>query len=204
MHGFAEVTHMHIDQATDIANRFITLLEPSCVRIVIAGSIRRGKTEVKDIELVALPIKHMLAEAFDLFGSTEQRESNLLIECVEELIASGTLKLDLVVRRNGAKYKRFMNEGIICDLFIVEPMNYGNILAIRTGNAEFSRALVTPRRQGGLMPGNMRQKNGYLWHGDELIACPTEEKFFEALGIPFVEPACRTAEIVPAFHKRGT
>ncbi len=46
---------MKLDKALEIAERTKKLLAPYCERIEIAGSIRRKKPEVKDIELVAIP-----------------------------------------------------------------------------------------------------------------------------------------------------
>ncbi len=46
---------MQLDKALEIAEKTKELLAPYCERIEIAGSIRRKKPEVKDIELVAIP-----------------------------------------------------------------------------------------------------------------------------------------------------
>lgn len=46
---------MNLDYAKQIAEALIEELRPYCERISIAGSIRRGKQEVKDIEIVAVP-----------------------------------------------------------------------------------------------------------------------------------------------------
>jgi len=43
------------DEAHSIAVRVLELLQPHCIRCEIAGSIRREKSEVKDIEIVAIP-----------------------------------------------------------------------------------------------------------------------------------------------------
>ncbi len=45
---------MH-DRALAIAAKIRTELEPFCDRIEIAGSIRRKKPNVKDVEIVAIP-----------------------------------------------------------------------------------------------------------------------------------------------------
>lgn len=46
---------MKLDKALEIAERIKELLAPYSERIEIAGSIRRKKPEVKDVELVAIP-----------------------------------------------------------------------------------------------------------------------------------------------------
>lgn len=185
---------MQHKQAQDIAERLVSLLEPGCELITIAGSLRREKPEVKDIEIVAVPSMRPV-DSVDLFGTPEGKEVNELDERINELVRIGQLHFDPITKRNGERYKRFMVSGIAVDLFIADDSNYGNTLAIRTGNADFSRLLVTPRRNGGLMPGNLKQADGYLWRGDELVECPTEEAYFEALGIQWIEPAVRTMEM---------
>jgi len=54
---------MELLPATQIAEAIIEKLAPYCKIINIAGSIRRQKTEVKDIELVVLPKKEVVAKA---------------------------------------------------------------------------------------------------------------------------------------------
>jgi DNA polymerase/3'-5' exonuclease PolX len=185
---------MQHKQAQDIAERLVSLLEPGCELITIAGSLRREKPEVKDIEIVAVPSMRPV-DSVDLFGTPEGKEVNELDERINELVRIGQLHFDPIVKRNGERYKRFMVSGIVLDLFIADNSNYGNTLAIRTGNADFSRLLVTPRRSGGLMPGNLKQADGYLWDGNNIVECPSEEAYFEALSIRWVEPMVRTAEV---------
>ena len=112
------------------------------------------------------------------------------------------MTLNPALKRNDDKYKRFLFDGMPLDLFIADEDNLGNILAIHTGNAEFSRLLVTPRNQGGLMPSYLKQKSGYLWNGNNQIVCRTEQDFFDALGIPFVEPRERNEQTADRI-KRG-
>jgi DNA polymerase/3'-5' exonuclease PolX len=46
---------MELSRAREIAKRVLVLLRPFCERAEIAGSIRRGKPEVGDIEIVVIP-----------------------------------------------------------------------------------------------------------------------------------------------------
>ena len=45
---------------------------------------------------------------------------------------------------------------------------------------------MTSKFKGGAMPMGMRQKDGFLWKGDERIDCPDENDLFEAIDVPFV------------------
>ncbi|MBU2597552.1 MAG: hypothetical protein KJ757_08345 [Planctomycetes bacterium] len=46
---------MELQKAKAIAEELKSLLEPACERITIAGSIRRQKPDVGDIELLCIP-----------------------------------------------------------------------------------------------------------------------------------------------------
>ena len=197
---------MKLDKAQSIANSLIALLAPSCDLIAVAGSVRRMKPEVKDLEIVVSP--KLTVEpglAIDLFGAAPDIPVDMptqLLDALYTLRETGILEYDRRVKRDGAKYKRFIvNPGtyrsIALDLFIADRHNFGNTLALRTGNAEFSKALVTQRRAGGLMPGYLPQKGGYLWYDSDRVDCPTEENFFSRLGIRWIEPQFRDANAVP-------
>lgn len=197
---------MKLEQAQSIASSLIALLAPACDLIAVAGSVRRLKPEVKDLEIVIVPVLSTVSGlGFDLFGVTPELptfQPEFLDRALAEMQDSRVLEYDQRVKRNGTKYKRFIVQpdspnAIALDLFIAETGNFGNIYALRTGNSEFSKALVTPRRAGGLMPGHLVQQYGYLWHGGECIDCPTEEAFFTALDIRWIEPQFRDANIVP-------
>lgn len=46
---------MRLQRALEIAQKVLKKLEPHCERISIAGSVRRMKYDVGDIEIVAIP-----------------------------------------------------------------------------------------------------------------------------------------------------
>ena len=50
--------------ASSIASEICELLEPFCEKVEVAGSIRRGKPIVKDIEIVAVSSVRSSADMF--------------------------------------------------------------------------------------------------------------------------------------------
>lgn len=181
-----------------LAAELVEQLRPGCERIEIAGSIRRGKADPKDIEIVAVA-KMDWECVHDLWGSVIDRESvDLLDKQINELRFAGEWDFDHVLKRAGSKYKRLRHivSGYCCDLFIADASNWGNILTIRTGPGDFSRELVTRAHRYGL-----KQDGGQLWreHRDgtcTVIPCPEERNFFAALKVPYLEPSERTVEIL--------
>jgi len=78
------------------------------------------------------------------------------------------------------------------DLFsVLPPAQWGVIMMIRTGPAEFSRRLVTPRGSGGLLPDGLRVRDGAIWDGEHAIATPEEDDVWRVLGLAPVAPEDR-------------
>lgn len=65
---------MKLEQAQSIAEELRRELEPGCERIEIAGSIRRKKPEVKDIELCLIPKMLTLPNTGQLAMALESEE----------------------------------------------------------------------------------------------------------------------------------
>ena len=155
---------MELNKAKQIALQQIRILRPFCLEIYIAGSIRREKPEVKDIELVAVPLKTWSLES-------HFKNSNYYLN------------------KNGTKYKQYVTEGINVDLFICNRDNFGLIYLIRTGSADFSKRMLARWKQ---VSGGGYSKDGYLHNRYELkIATFTEQEVFKCLEMDFIEPKDR-------------
>lgn len=169
--------------AKDLAGRIARELSPACARIEIAGSVRREKPEIGDIEIVCIPNRQL-----NLFN---EPGASLLDICLEELIANERItKGD----RWGTNYKKFHPAAapdLSVDLFITTPEQWGVIYTIRTGSAAFSHKLVTPKSQGGLLPSHLKVSGGRLWNGGEALHTPEEEDVFQAAGLTWLAPADR-------------
>lgn len=185
---------MDLIKAVNLADRIIETMTPFCERVQVAGSIRRHKPEVKDIEICAIPT---LGEPSDLLG--EQRE-NLLYQWAQRMEAENRIHwikpgTDEVIRwqiNPDGKYWRgwCVQAQVKLDLFLANQANFGAILLIRTGPAEYSRKIVTVARyQCG-----MAFEGGYLTdEAGERVSTPEEVDVYRALNIPFVKPEDRKA-----------
>lgn len=165
-------------QAILIATELAKLLRPACARIEIAGSLRRERAQVGDIELVAIP-----RCAVNLFGNAGQE---LLTPAVARIAVGGYSK-------DGDKFKQFRYRDMQVDLFITTAPRWGINYTLRTGSAEFSHWLVTARRYGGAMPAHLRVKHLRLWQGTKTLDTSTEALFFAALGLRWIAPQDRDA-----------
>jgi DNA polymerase/3'-5' exonuclease PolX len=168
------------------ADELLAELSPACERIEIAGGVRRQKPECHDTELVAIP---KFEPILDIFNQVA-RQRNLLNERIEEL--------HLVLDKNGDRYKKIIyTEDLDCDLFIVlPPAQWGVIFTIRTGSAEFSHYIVTPRKYGGKMPSDCACKDGAVHDkSGRIIPMPEEMDFLNFLGLGWIKPSDRIGAI---------
>lgn len=197
----ATKTAIPLDVARRAAERLVTTLAPACARIEIAGSIRRGKPEVGDIELVAIP-SVMEATQLDLFGAARAVERrNLLDEALERLIEMRAIRRtppDGARPAWGEHYKKMWiaagGQVVQVDLFLAQEENWGAIYTIRTGPAAFSQALVTHLK----LRTPYRQQDGALIieATGELVPVPEEADYFRLAGAPYIEPEERSAGLL--------
>jgi len=157
---------MKYAEALKIAEQIKSLLAPHCERIEIAGSIRRRKLEVKDIEIVAIP------KPYD-------------IGLFESGIATVVNRWEKVKGELPCKYtQRILPEGIKLDLFFAEKDNWGLIYAIRTGSAEYShRVLAT-----GWVRKGYKSEGGMLMANGRPVPVREEKDLFRIIGLPFRAP----------------
>lgn len=204
---------MNLESAKILAQALVELMRPYCDRIEVAGSIRRESEEVKDIEIVAVPRwedRTLEGVLFDV-----PNKVNLLHEAMlnpdpskikVEWIKPGTSVIEPWPIKADGKYWRGLLAGadgrgplqtIKLDLFLARPENWGVIYTIRTGSADFSRALVTYARDK--TPYRVAEGN-LVWNtigsgpSGELVNCREEEHLFACLDLEWVEPRLRRNE----------
>lgn len=194
---------MQLEEAHKVASRLVWSMRIFCDRVEIAGSIRRGKPEVKDIEIVAVPKWSELPDSSNLFGEKAKRVNDLHRwaltapvpgEADLQWIKPGTSDIVPWTPQEKGRYwcGYFADLGIKLDLFLTKPENWGAIFLIRTGSAEFSQAVATHARRVGY-----RFQEGALCVGATGEAMPAppvpeERDIFERLGLEYVEPKDRT------------
>jgi len=153
-------------EAKSRADQLIAALRnvPEVINLSLAGSIRRCREIVKDIDLVAASDDSSLMG--DIFS---------VLPDVEQVIAHGEKKVTVQLKG-----------GINADLRVVKPEQFPYALHHFTGSKEHNTALRSRAKSLGL------KMNEYgLFRGDELIPCSSEEDLFAALGLVFIPPELR-------------
>jgi len=177
-------------------------------RLYVCGSVRRGKEQCSDIELVFEPLPDVPV-TFDIFGEPTEWQNPSLAK-TNLMINAGVLsyryKSDGTKtwgKENRLAIYHWHGYEIPVDLFAVfDPTKWGTHIAIRTGSADFNKRLLTKRSQGGWMPDIMGMKDSFtLYRGISPVPCPTEEDFFREIGIRWIAPEDRHEAAVKPFSE---
>jgi DNA polymerase (family 10) len=180
--GFGEKTEMHISDALEahggetgrytrvVADQFAThLLDylkrvPGVSRVVIAGSYRRAKETVGDLDILA----------------TAEVESPVMqrfvdYEDVAEVLSHGPTRASVLLRG-----------GLQVDFRVISAESYGAALHYFTGGKAHNIAIRRLGQERGL------KINEYgVFRGDDRVAGDTEESVFAAVGLPYIPPELR-------------
>ncbi len=187
------------------------VLEETVERWCVAGSLRRGRPTVKDAEVLAVarPAWCYPSEQSRLVGFGEAPPVSVaggaLGVALEALVRDESFPwgLDPQLIRFGPHYKRLRHRrwGLCLDLYVVDADEWGVQLALRTGPAEVSQALVTRAHRfgwhvaGGRLHGHPKL-GGVACPKDArcplLVPTPEERDFLSALRLPWAEPAFRS------------
>ena len=176
------------EQVKTVADAVADMLRPYCDRLELAGSLRRKKLWVGDIEIVAIP-KIRTEATTDLFGEVV---STSKVSQVDELLA----RVPVTLHKNGGKYKAFSIEwqpGYMfkVDLFLPDRDTWGYTYLVRTGSADFSKRFVTARAYGGCKPDEFTISEARVWRNGAAISLPEEIDLFHAFDLEWIEPENR-------------
>ncbi len=126
---------MPLEEAKKIAVAICYKLQPFCEKINIAGSVRRQKPLVKDIEIICVPKAEVLK---DMFGWDEG-----IIRSIEFSNVVKSVLGKIIKGNTDGKYMQIeLPEGVNLDLFIPDDFDYYRQYAIRTGSADYSAKVI--------------------------------------------------------------
>lgn len=129
---------MKLSNATTIANTIVASLQPHCIVIEIAGSIRRQRPQVNDVEVICLPKTIIQA---DLFGDGVAVRSNKFVLAVNAL-SNQVIRGNPLGRYMQMQIPQSGGMGVLVDLFMPMPTDFYRQLAIRTGSAEYANKVI--------------------------------------------------------------
>lgn len=157
---------MILERADSIAEAVIKRLSPYCQRIVVAGSVRRRKPRVKDIDFVLIA-----SDAWNLH---------------QEILG---LCRPFPVKMSGNKLSRVMMGDVQLDFYFATPETWATLLLIRTGSVENNiRLCSTAKKRGWHLSAS---GDGLFDQNGNRVAGDTEESIFQALRYPYQPPERR-------------
>ena len=174
-----------------MAAEILAALRSSCERLEIAGSVRRGKAVVHDVELVYVSRVTEEAEAGALFGTTRVLQAEVAIQ---RLLAEGVLAQRLSVAGVatwGAQNKLGVHvaSGLPVDLFATTAECWWNYLVCRTGPAEWNQQIAMRARALGLRWHPYGK--GFTRADGTWVVCGSEREVMETVGMEWAEPQNR-------------
>ena len=186
-----------------LALEVIALLGESCTRIAVGGSLRRGKKDIGDIEIICQPDFQPLPTAKGGFIRIKQNAVNWMCDSLrDQQIFQPRLNMTGNIEAWADRHKRAWYKGVKVDLFIVLPdRSWGYTMLLRTGPGDANQALVTREgvynREGnrGICPQPYEFRDGDLHVGEQRIETPEEKDVFAALGLPYIAPPLRSVEM---------
>lgn len=172
--------------ALEVARELCIRLKPFCDQLIVAGSLRRRKLEVGDVEI--LYVSKQEERPLDLLATAPV---SLADEEIARMLADGTL-----VKRPsktggtawGDRNKLAIHRsGIPVDLFRTVPESWWNYLVCRTGPADSNTRIATEAK-----------RRGYRWNpygigftkpaDGTVTPMDSEAAVFAFVGLPYAEP----------------
>ncbi len=153
--------------ALDVAKEFLKELSASryVKKIEVAGSLRRRKETIKDIDILIVSKNHK--KIMDIFVS---------LPLVGEILAKGETKSSVLTKKNQ----------IQVDLRVVDKESFGSALMYFTGSKDFNIKF----RQLALKRGFKINEYG-VFKKDKKIAGKTEEEIFSLMKMQYILPTLR-------------
>jgi DNA polymerase (family 10) len=168
------ISELDLKEAAKIATQVKDAVESLCEKIEVAGSIRRQKSKVHDIDFVVV--------------TKNDAEWQKINEKLKKLKAKPNCSGNNVIKA----FLPCPNGLFQVDFYRAKPSNFGIHLLVRTGSAEHNVWLAGCAISKGM---RIKYSEGLL-KDNSTIAGETEKGVFEALGLPCPLPSER--EIVDA------
>jgi DNA polymerase (family 10) len=159
---------MPLGRALPLARELVHALErvPAATRVALAGSARRMKETVGDLDLLVASSRP--AAVMDAFVGLPQ---------VAEVLERGETKSAIRHR-----------DGLQVDLRVVEPASFGAALAYFTGSKQHNIRIREMAVKRGL---KISEYGVFRAAGGRRLAGVTEEEVYDAVGLPWIPPELR-------------
>jgi DNA polymerase (family 10) len=142
---------------------------PEVIHVELAGSLRRGKETIGDIDILASGDENNRKKIVDHFTSKE---------IAKQILAQGDTKASIVLKNSGRQ----------ADLRIVNEDEWGSALQYFTGSKEHNIHLRTIAKEQGF---KISEYGIFSIKSNKKIAGKTEEEIYRTLGFQMMPPEMR-------------
>jgi len=168
---------MELEKAKAIAEKIKAILESSCERIVVAGSIRRQKPDVGDIELLCIP---------KYIAGVDMLDAKIQTMIHFDMLGYRLNKLGSKVYGPKNKLLVHLPSGIGVDVFSTPEECWPVALVVRTGGERTNKEIASRAIEHG-MRFHAYGRGFTRADGSELV-CQSEADVFRAVGLAYREP----------------
>jgi DNA polymerase/3'-5' exonuclease PolX len=180
------------EHARAVARDLLKVIGPSCQRLIFAGSLRRRKEFVSDIEILFIPSLEQAQGPPDLLGQRESVTINQTDRALDRLLQCGYLhKRENALGRHAwghmNKLALHAETLIAVDLFTATEKNWFNYLVCRTGGEETNIRIAAAARAKG-WKWNPYDEGFTSRSGIQKHPVTSERDVFGFVGIPYLEP----------------
>jgi DNA polymerase/3'-5' exonuclease PolX len=181
--------------AVKIAREVVDVLKPHCEKLIVAGSLRRRKAFVSDIEILFIPAFKVAPDPNDLFGN--RRPINQAELVLDKFLESGLIAKRLSSRGSEAwgplnKLGVHVASGMPIDFFTASRENWYNFVVVRTGGAENNKRIASAAIARGwnwhAYGSGFSRANGLRVEHHHV---ESERDCFDFVALPYLEPAQR-------------
>ena len=141
---------------------------PAAIAVSEAGSVRRRRETVRDLDLIA---------------TSSDARALIAAFCEAEWVAE-------VAARGATKATVVGHQGLRFDMRVVPPECFGNVLQHFTGSKDHNVALREEAQRRGL---SISEYGVTTVESDEVVTHATEEELYDYLGYPYIPPELREA-----------
>ncbi len=162
---------MPLKKAVHIGNALLAQIVniPGVIKASLAGSLRRKKETVGDIDIVITALPKNRKKVLRRFAK---------LPGIERVLASGDTRASVLLRENDVQ----------CDIRVVDEDEYGSAMLYFTGSREHNIALRSIAKRKGW---KINEYGVFDTASSKRLAGETEEAIYQLFGLPYILPEKR-------------
>lgn len=177
---------MDLKTATGVAKVVCRALEAHCQRIEPAGSVRREvQSGISDVDIVAVPNRDQ-----DVFGQDVGLSHGFI-----DAVAGSSLWTCATRAGIDSKFVSLVSrkdQRLKIGLYLARPYNFGWIMFLRTGPADFTKEFVSQAQYGPMTRAGLKFVDETVFVKGNRVQVPEEVTLFDIADLSWIAPMDRS------------